>query len=207
MAGRGTDILLSRGGPPGGRSARDPFRIPRFCARRPATVRPRRSSGRSRVLRSDRRARRRVVSRPRFSLCSAGYAGASQRTGLLPEPLVRVLRQFAQAAAEATELAGAQADRRDGQACGTVPGVCRKRRVGKCQTQDKSAGLDRSNVGAAFGSAVLLALLWAGRGLAEEFDCIIEASKTVEVRAASEGLIEKIWVDRGDHRQERSRYS
>jgi RND family efflux transporter MFP subunit len=35
-------------------------------------------------------------------------------------------------------------------------------------------------------------------GLAAEFDCIIEPSKTVEVRAASEGLIEKIWVDRGD---------
>ena len=43
-----------------------------------------------------------------------------------------------------------------------------------------------------------LALLLAGRGFAGEFDCIIEPSKTVEVRAASEGLIEKIWVDRGD---------
>jgi len=49
-----------------------------------------------------------------------------------------------------------------------------------------------------FGSAVLLALLSAGSGLAAEFDCIIEPSKTVDVRAASEGLIEKIWVDRGD---------
>ncbi|WP_291992680.1 efflux RND transporter periplasmic adaptor subunit [Candidatus Accumulibacter sp. ACC003] len=48
------------------------------------------------------------------------------------------------------------------------------------------------------GSAVLLALCWAGSGLAAEFDCIIEPSKSVDVRAASEGLIEKIWVDRGD---------
>ena len=47
-------------------------------------------------------------------------------------------------------------------------------------------------------SAVLLMLAWSGRGLAAEFDCIIEPSKTVDVRAASEGLIEKIWVDRGD---------
>ncbi|WP_374476427.1 efflux RND transporter periplasmic adaptor subunit [Zoogloea sp.] len=31
-----------------------------------------------------------------------------------------------------------------------------------------------------------------------EFDCMIEPRKSVEVRAASEGLIEKIWVDRGD---------
>ena len=46
--------------------------------------------------------------------------------------------------------------------------------------------------------ALLLALLLSGRGFAGEFDCIIEPSKTVEVRAASEGLIEKIWVDRGD---------
>jgi RND family efflux transporter MFP subunit len=47
-------------------------------------------------------------------------------------------------------------------------------------------------------SAVLLALVCSGRGFAAEFDCIIEPSKTVDVRAASEGLIEKIWVDRGD---------
>ena len=46
--------------------------------------------------------------------------------------------------------------------------------------------------------AVLVALLLSGRGFAGEFDCIIEPSKTVEVRAVSEGLIEKIWVDRGD---------
>lgn len=47
-------------------------------------------------------------------------------------------------------------------------------------------------------SAVLLALVCSGRGWAAEFDCIIEPSKQVDVRAASEGLIEKIWVDRGD---------
>jgi len=60
----------------------------------------------------------------------------------------------------------------------------------------------RRGVGSAvwsrIGGAVLLALLASGSGLAAEFDCIIEPSKSVEVRAASEGLIEKIWVDRGD---------
>jgi RND family efflux transporter MFP subunit len=45
---------------------------------------------------------------------------------------------------------------------------------------------------------VLAALLWSGAALAGEFDCIIEPSRTIDVRAASEGLIEKIWVDRGD---------
>jgi len=44
---------------------------------------------------------------------------------------------------------------------------------------------------------LLLALLCGGAS-AGEFDCIIEPSRTIEVRAASEGLIEKIWVDRGD---------
>ena len=48
------------------------------------------------------------------------------------------------------------------------------------------------------GQAVLLALLLSEAVFAGEFDCIIEPSKTVDVRAASEGLIEKIWVDRGD---------
>lgn len=46
--------------------------------------------------------------------------------------------------------------------------------------------------------ALLAVLLLAGGSRAGEFDCIIEPSKTIEVRAASEGLIEKIWVDRGD---------
>ena len=46
--------------------------------------------------------------------------------------------------------------------------------------------------------AVLMALLGSGAAVAGEFDCIIEPSRTVEVRAASEGLIEKIWVERGD---------
>ncbi len=44
----------------------------------------------------------------------------------------------------------------------------------------------------------LLAVLLSVRAFAGDFDCIIEPSKSVEVRAASEGLIEKIWVDRGD---------
>ncbi|HPU79885.1 efflux RND transporter periplasmic adaptor subunit [Accumulibacter sp.] len=44
---------------------------------------------------------------------------------------------------------------------------------------------------------LLLALL-SGGASAGEFDCIVEPSRTIEVRAASEGLIEKIWVDRGD---------
>jgi RND family efflux transporter MFP subunit len=47
-------------------------------------------------------------------------------------------------------------------------------------------------------SAVLAALLLPGQGFAAEFDCVIQPSRTVEVRAASEGLIEKILVDRGD---------
>jgi len=46
--------------------------------------------------------------------------------------------------------------------------------------------------------AALLGLLTSGHSAAGEFDCIIEPSKAVDVRAASEGLIEKIWVDRGD---------
>jgi RND family efflux transporter MFP subunit len=45
------------------------------------------------------------------------------------------------------------------------------------------------------GLAVALPMLPACAG---EFDCIIEPRKSVEVRAASEGIIEKIWVDRGD---------
>jgi RND family efflux transporter MFP subunit len=50
----------------------------------------------------------------------------------------------------------------------------------------------------AISGTALLALLTTGYAPAAEFDCIIEPSKTVDVRAASEGLIEKIWVDRGD---------
>ncbi|HND38996.1 MAG TPA: efflux RND transporter periplasmic adaptor subunit [Accumulibacter sp.] len=50
----------------------------------------------------------------------------------------------------------------------------------------------------ALGVAALLGLLAGGPAAAGEFDCIIEPSKTVDVRAASEGMIEKIWVDRGD---------
>ncbi len=46
--------------------------------------------------------------------------------------------------------------------------------------------------------ATLIAVLAAGQALAGEFDCMIEPRKAVEIRAASEGLIEKIWVDRGD---------
>lgn len=45
---------------------------------------------------------------------------------------------------------------------------------------------------------LLLALLPSLPALAGDFDCMIEPRKSVEVRAASEGMIEKIWVDRGD---------
>ena len=48
------------------------------------------------------------------------------------------------------------------------------------------------------GRGWLLMALLSGGVSAGEFDCIIEPSRTIEVRAASEGLIEKIWVDRGD---------
>ena len=46
--------------------------------------------------------------------------------------------------------------------------------------------------------AALAVLLPVAPSLAGEFDCMIEPRKSLEVRAASEGLIEKIWVDRGD---------
>jgi RND family efflux transporter MFP subunit len=46
--------------------------------------------------------------------------------------------------------------------------------------------------------AALAVALRAATGIAGEFDCMIEPRKTVEVRAASEGLIERVWVDRGD---------
>ena len=46
--------------------------------------------------------------------------------------------------------------------------------------------------------AVLNTLGAVSAARAGEFDCMIEPRKTVDVRAASEGLIEKIWVDRGD---------
>ena len=55
-----------------------------------------------------------------------------------------------------------------------------------------------TRLGRAARCALALALASVGTGYAGEFDCIIEPSKTVDVRAASEGLIEKIWVDRGD---------
>ncbi len=46
--------------------------------------------------------------------------------------------------------------------------------------------------------AALIAVLSVSRALAGEFDCMIEPRKSVEIRAASEGMIEKIWVERGD---------
>ncbi len=48
------------------------------------------------------------------------------------------------------------------------------------------------------GRGWLLMALLSGGVSAGEFDCIIEPSRTIEVRSASAGLIEKIWVDRGD---------
>jgi RND family efflux transporter MFP subunit len=47
-------------------------------------------------------------------------------------------------------------------------------------------------------AALVAVLLASPAASAGEFDCIVEPSKSVEVRAASEGLIEKIHVDRGD---------
>ena len=47
--------------------------------------------------------------------------------------------------------------------------------------------------------ALLLAgLAWPARALAAEHDCVIEPSQVVEVRAAVEGLVEKVHVERGD---------
>lgn len=46
--------------------------------------------------------------------------------------------------------------------------------------------------------SLLLILIFAGKAFAGEFDCIIEPRKTVDVRAAREGLIDKVWVQRGD---------
>jgi RND family efflux transporter MFP subunit len=45
---------------------------------------------------------------------------------------------------------------------------------------------------------LLAAALLPAAASAGEFDCMIEPRKAVEVRAASEGLIDRIWVDRGD---------
>jgi len=47
-------------------------------------------------------------------------------------------------------------------------------------------------------TVLLAAALLPAAALAGEFDCMIEPRKAVEVRAASEGLIDRIWVDRGD---------
>lgn len=46
--------------------------------------------------------------------------------------------------------------------------------------------------------AILAFIMRCASAMAGEFDCMIEPRKSIEVRAASEGLIEKIWVDRGD---------
>lgn len=46
--------------------------------------------------------------------------------------------------------------------------------------------------------AGLAAVVAAGAAQATEFDCITEPSRTVEVRAAVEGLLAQIHVDRGD---------
>jgi RND family efflux transporter MFP subunit len=40
--------------------------------------------------------------------------------------------------------------------------------------------------------------LVAVRALAGDFDCLIEARQTVDIRPSTTGIIEKIWVDRGD---------
>lgn len=56
-----------------------------------------------------------------------------------------------------------------------------------------------SNTSVRRGRGACMALvLVASATQADEFDCIIEPSRSVDVRAASEGLIEKIHVERGD---------
>lgn len=45
---------------------------------------------------------------------------------------------------------------------------------------------------------LLCALACTKSALADKFDCVIEPKKSIEIRAASEGLIEKVWVERGD---------
>ncbi len=45
---------------------------------------------------------------------------------------------------------------------------------------------------------LITALMFAGPLIAGDFDCIIEPRKTIDIRAAREGLIEKVWVERGD---------
>lgn len=47
-------------------------------------------------------------------------------------------------------------------------------------------------------AVLLTVVLPVAAAIAGEFDCMIEPRKSVEIRAASEGLIERIWVDRGD---------
>ena len=47
-------------------------------------------------------------------------------------------------------------------------------------------------------ATLLLTLLYAGAAQASEFDCIIEARQTVEIRSSVEAVIETIRVSRGD---------
>ncbi|MDN5754007.1 MAG: biotin/lipoyl-binding protein, partial [Nitrosospira sp.] len=42
-------------------------------------------------------------------------------------------------------------------------------------------------------SCCVTALGWAG-----DFDCLIEARQIVDIRPSTTGIIEKIWVDRGE---------
>ena len=46
--------------------------------------------------------------------------------------------------------------------------------------------------------ALLAGVMWVLPASADEYDCVIEPSQVVEVRAAVEGLVEKVHVERGD---------
>ena len=48
-------------------------------------------------------------------------------------------------------------------------------------------------------SALFIGLLYALPAFADEYDCLIEARQTVEVRSSVEAVIEKIHVSRGDY--------
>lgn len=47
-------------------------------------------------------------------------------------------------------------------------------------------------------AAALLALSWSTLAVAESFECLIEPMQVVEIRSPAEGLIDKVYVHRGD---------
>lgn len=50
----------------------------------------------------------------------------------------------------------------------------------------------------ACGAVLAAAALWPAAGAARPFDCLIEPNQVVEVRSAVEGVIDKVYVQRGD---------